>query len=92
MISIAYQGIAAPFHWTLLPKRGNSNTAERTELVQRFISFFGEGCIEAILPDREFIGDVWFRALIHRKIPFYIRIRYNLWIDIPGKGPTSSFW
>ena len=92
MISIAYQGMAVPILWTMLPKRGNSNTDERKELVRRFITLFGEDCIEAFLADREFIGDDWFRTLIRHKIPFYIRIRNNMWIDIPGKGPTKAFW
>jgi len=92
MISIAYQGMAVPILWTMLPKRGNSNTEERKELVQRFLTLFGDGCIEAILADREFIGDEWFRELIHRKIPFYIRIRNNMWINIPGKCPTKAYW
>jgi hypothetical protein len=92
MISIAYQGMAIPILWTMLPKRGNSNTMERKELVDRFLNLFGEECIEAILADREFIGDQWFGELIHRKIPFYIRIRGNMWLDVPGKGPTKAFW
>ena len=92
MISIAYQGMAIPILWTMLPKRGNSNTMERKELVDRFLTLFGEECIEAILADREFIGDQWFGELIHRKIPFYIRIRGNMWLDVPGKGPTKAFW
>jgi hypothetical protein len=92
MISIAYQGMAIPLLWTMLPKRGNSNTDERKELVQRFLSLFGQECIEAILADREFIGDEWFRELIHHRIPFYIRIRENMWITIPGRKPAKALW
>ena len=92
MISIAYHGMAIPILWTMLPKRGNSNTDERKELVQRFLYLFGQECIEAILADREFIGDEWFRELIHNRIPFYIRIRENMWVNIPGKKPTKAFW
>ncbi len=44
------------------------------------------------LADREFIGDEWFRGLIHCRVPFYIRIRENLWLDVPGKGRTKAFW
>jgi len=76
----------------MLPKRGNSNTFERKELVQRFLDLFGEECIEAFLADREFIGDNWFRELINKQIPFYIRIRGNMWLNIPGKCPTKAFW
>jgi len=92
MLSIAYQGMAIPILWTMLPKRGNSNTHERRELIKRFLDLFGEECIEAFLADREFIGDDWFRELIHNQIPFYIRIRGNMWLTIPGKGPTKAFW
>jgi len=92
MLSIAYQGVAIPILWTMLPKRGNSNTLERKELVQRFLDLFGEECIEAFLADREFIVDDWFGELIKNHIPFYIRIRGNMWLNIPGKRPTKAFW
>jgi len=92
MISIAYQGMAIPILWTMLPKRGNSNTCERKELIQRFLDLFGEECIEAFLADREFIGDDWFGELIHNQIPFYIRIRGNMWVNVPGKGSKKAFW
>ena len=58
MLSIAYQGMAIPILWTMLPdKRGNSNTGERKELVHRFCDLFGKTCIESFLADREFIED-----------------------------------
>ena len=92
MISIAYQGMAIPIFWTMLPKRGNSNTQERRELIQRFIDLFGQDCIESFLADGEFIGDTWFNTLIQKHIPFYIRIRGNMWLTIPGKKPTRAAW
>jgi hypothetical protein len=92
MISIAFQGMAIPILWTMLPKRGNSNTQERRELIQRFLDLFGQECIESFLADREFIGDEWFRTLIIKHIPFYIRIRGNMYLSIPGKGPTKAAW
>jgi hypothetical protein len=92
VLSIAYQGMTIPLLWTMLNKRGNSNTMERRALVARYLKLFGEESIEAFLADREFIGDDWFHSLICHKIPFYIRIRENLWIDVPGKGRTKAFW
>jgi hypothetical protein len=92
MISIAYQGVAIPIMWTMLPKRGNSNTLERKTIIHRFIDLFGEDCIDSFLADREFIGDEWFRDLIKNQISFYIRIRENIWVDVPGKGPTKASW
>ena len=42
MLAIVYRGIAIPIVWTLLNKRGNSDTKERITLIQRFISIFGK--------------------------------------------------
>ena len=77
MLAIAYKGIAFPVMWKLLPKRGNSNTKERTELIERFISVIGFEKIKCLTADREFIGKDWFNYLKTRNIPFYIRIRNN---------------
>jgi hypothetical protein len=33
MLSVCYQGVAIPLLWKMLPKRGNSNEAERKELM-----------------------------------------------------------
>jgi hypothetical protein len=58
-ISVCYCGIGIPLLWTMLPKRGNSNQQERTDLINRYIRLFGILSIESILADREFIGDEW---------------------------------
>ncbi|MDD4554059.1 MAG: transposase [Bacteroidales bacterium] len=30
--------------------------------------------------------------MIQKKVPFYIRIRENLWLNVPGKGRTKALW
>lgn len=92
MISIAWQGIAIPLIWSMLPKRGNSNHEERRQLLQRYINLFGADSIESLMADREFIGREWFEDLILKQTPFYIRIRENMWIDVPHKGKVRAFW
>lgn len=77
MLSVVYKGIALPILWCLLPKCGNSDTTERIELIEQFISRFGKAEIAGILADREFIGDDWIRWLLQEKIPFCIRIKNN---------------
>ncbi|MCL1123003.1 hypothetical protein [Shewanella surugensis] len=42
MLGICYKGRAIPVCWSMLNKKGNSNTAERIELVSRFMSIFGK--------------------------------------------------
>jgi len=77
MLSIVYKGIAIPLLWRLLDKRGNSDTAERIEMIERFIRQFGKSTLEVLLADREFVGNVWFEWLLNEGIHFCIRIKSN---------------
>jgi len=77
MLSVVYKGIALPVLWSLLDKRGNSNTAERIAVMTRFIGQFGKERIAGILADREFVGAEWFAWLKKERIPFCIRIKKN---------------
>ncbi len=44
------------------------------------------------MADREFIGGDWFEELVRCKIPFHIRIRGNMKVQVPGKGYKKVFW
>jgi hypothetical protein len=92
MLSICYEGIAFPLLWKLLAKKGNTNTKERTELLDRFVKLFGKGCIKAVVADREFIGKDWLRYLQQQRIPFHIRIRDNMWLHKPGGEKIRMSW
>lgn len=92
VLSMAYEWVAMPIFWRLLPRTGNANTQERIDIMQRFIDCFGTACIEALLADREFIGEKWFAWLTNNKIPFCIRIKQNLDISvIAGKGKPAKW-
>ena len=78
MLASVYRGIAIPIVWTLLNKRGNSDTKERIALIQRFISIFGKDRIVNVFADREFIGEQWFTWLIEQEINFCIRVKKTL--------------
>jgi hypothetical protein len=75
VLGIAYRGIALPMFWSVLGKAGNSNTAERIALMERFLAVFGAGKIAALLADREFVGEDWFLWLQRRGIPFHQRLK-----------------
>lgn len=77
MLSIVYKGIGLPVFWSLLNKRGNSDTAERIALIQTFVTGFGKKSIAGLLADREFVGGQWFGWLNKEGIPFCIRIKKN---------------
>ena len=75
VLGIAHHGIALPIFWTVLDKAGNSNTAERMALLQRFLTVFGVEKIAALLADREFVGEDWFTWLQQQRIPFHQRLK-----------------
>jgi len=92
MISICHQGVGIPLIWTMLEKRGNSNAKERKDLLDRYVKLFGKASIESIGADREFIGDDWVKDLINNGIRFFIRIKENMWVNVPGKGYKKACW
>jgi len=77
VLGVAHQGIAIPLFWPLLPKKGNSNTQERIELINRFIRVFGVDRIDYFTADREFRGKEWLQYLVDQQIPFCLRIPNN---------------
>lgn len=85
MLSIAYQGVAFPVMWTLLGKKGNSNTRERKTLIQRFLMLIPAKEIDMLVADREFIGQGWFDFLIQQHVPFTIRLPQSTLADASGK-------
>jgi len=77
VLAIVYRGIAFPLLWILLDKKGNSNPAERIEIMERFLTLFGPQSITCLFADREFVGVKWFGYLIDHHIDFRIRIKCN---------------
>lgn len=78
MLSVVYKGVAFPLLWTVLEKRGCSDTGERIQLLEKYLKLFGPASLSFVTADREFIGRDWFRHLRREKIPFRIRIKGNL--------------
>jgi len=83
VLGLVHNGIAFPVYWKFLDKKGNSNTAERIELMEQFMVTFGLSSIAWLLADREFVGKKWFKFLGQHQIPFRIRIRQNF--QVAGK-------
>lgn len=77
MTSVVCGTVAIPLIWKFLPKKGNSNLAERIEVVKKFIFIFGQSVIMDLAADREFVSSEWFKWLDEQKIPFSIRIKKN---------------
>jgi Transposase DDE domain len=82
-LAIVFKGTAIPLFWLFLDKKGNSNTQERLQLIDRFLALFTANKIQSLLCDREFIGIDWLNGLIKRSIPFCIRIKANMRVYCP---------
>ena len=92
MLGVVHEGIAFPLLWTMLDKRGNSNSDERMDLLDRFERVFGHVKVDCLTADREFIGEEWFSYLLLSRIPFRIRIRYDQLISSQtGKSRRTGY-
>jgi IS4 transposase len=69
-----------------MPKRGNSNTEERIQLVEQYIQLFGKQSINYLVADREFVGEKWIKYLNANWIEYHIRIRENFLVLNPKTG------
>lgn len=89
-LAVAHQGAAIPLLWTQLNKKGNSNTAERIELMTRFLRLFGRERIQCLTGDREFVGQQWVAFLLKEHIPFRLRIKANNLVTTAKGRPTRA--
>jgi hypothetical protein len=80
-LAVCLGDLALPLFWIDLGHKGNSNSAQRIELVQRFLDLFGAERIRALTADREFVGKDWFLWLQKARIPFVLRIRDNFQVS-----------
>ncbi len=85
MLGVVYDGIAFPLMFKMLNKRGNSNSQERIDLIERFNRLFSVEKIDVILADREFVGREWIAYLNLHKIRYFIRIRNNFKVKLANK-------
>jgi hypothetical protein len=90
-LAVTYDGIAFPVLFRLMSKSGNSNTAERIEIVNRFMRLFGSGSIKYHVADREFVGEDWLEYLNTMKIRYHLRIRENFHVVRHGKQIKASW-
>lgn len=89
-LAIVYNGVAFPILIKMLDKRGNSDTQERMEIIERYIRLFGLDTVDCLLADREFVGEKWVKYLNNIKMRYYIRIRENFYVINPRNGKRAK--
>jgi hypothetical protein len=91
LLGVIHNGVAYPVVWELLEKKGNSNSEERIDLLDRFYQVFPDAKLAYLTGDREFIGKPWLLyLLIEPKIRFRLRIRHSERINDGRKELRAS--
>jgi hypothetical protein len=78
MLAVITRRHRVPLMWRLLDGPGTSSTAQRIDLMQRYLALFGAASVKTLLADREFIGGEWLRYLKENNIPFVIRVKEGM--------------
>jgi hypothetical protein len=85
MLSLVYKGISFPLLWQVLGKAGNSNTRERIEILERFVTLFGKEKIAYICADREFASVGLLHFLVRQGISYRLRLKGDTLVE-NGRG------
>lgn len=84
MLALVTRRHRVPLMWSLLDGPGNSSTAERIALMDRYTALFGAGSVKMLLADRELIGGEWLRYLKRNNVPFTIRLKASMTVITEG--------
>jgi len=87
VLSLAHGEVCIPLFWRVLDKAGNSNTAERIDLMQVFKATFPDQPVASLTGDREFIGNTWIEWLQQAAIPYFLRLREDMHVFNEGHAP-----
>ena len=94
VIGIVHENICIPLIWKDLGRKGNSNTKQRLELLDKLLFGWKELAFEIPLlemsGDREFIGDEWLVGLEHRGLNFVLRLKENQKFHVWHKKKLST--
>jgi len=92
LLAVSIKGVAIPVLSEVVEGKGNSETALRQKLLERFIETFGRHRIAYLTGDREFIGREWFNWLQEQGIEFRLRIKKNALITYHNRTRRAEAW
>lgn len=91
-LSVLWNGAAVPLFRIMLDKKGNSDTPERDDLLQKVRDVFPGQPIASLTGDREFVGHEWLGWLDENAIPFVMRHKENMYAFRDDQAPVSFSW
>jgi len=89
VLSVALDDVCVPLFWRVLDKAGNSNAAERIDLMQTYLDAFPDQSVASFTGDREFIGNRWIEWLQANKIRHFLRLREDMNIFDATHAPLA---
>jgi len=90
ILSVLYRDTAIPLLILPLERKGNSNHEQRIYLLDCLLSALPAKRVKALLGDREFIGEEWFKAMQERNMPFVMRLKDNMHITMQNDDRSQS--
>jgi hypothetical protein len=87
VLSVAHGDVCIPLFCRVLDKAGNSNAAERIDLMQVFKATFPAQPVASLTGDREFIGNAWIEWLQQAGIPHFLRLREDMHVFNDSHAP-----
>ena len=91
VLALVTRRVRVPLMWVQLSRKGNSDTAQRIALMQRYLALFGASSIDLLLADREFVGAQWLDFLCKNNIPFAIRLKEGMLVQADKHAAPCSF-
>lgn len=92
-MSVYSHGIGIPIWFECLENSGgNSDADDRSYILLKCLDYIDKSRIKAVLGDSEFIGQEWIDFLLLKKIPFFIDIRSNQYLEYKGKRQKVQHW
>ena len=87
VLAIVTRRFKVPLICSFFDHRGNSSTAQRIDLIERYLRIFEVSSIKALLGDREFVGNEWINYLVEKTVSFVIRLREDMYMAHTSGSP-----
>ncbi len=77
-LSMVVGNTSIPLFWQTLSRKGNSTSAEKQAMIDRYQEVFGVANIKYLCADREFDGLEFVKYLEKKRVPFRLRLKVSM--------------
>jgi len=84
-VRVHCKGVGIPVYFEMLDNHsGCSKYLDRITLLEKVVNLLGVTRIEAVIADREFIGQKWYNYLLNSGLSFYLRLPKSTLLTVNG--------